>query len=113
MEIEATAARELRRFGENLSDAARSALRTIEADTAAWTGLLRTLLLRAWLRPLVVGLSLLLGICGESLATMRWLSTTIQRRVETVAVLNVDIEQARRACEIERLAKNTPRHARH
>ena len=54
-----------------------------------------TLLLRAWLLPLVVGLSLFLGICGVSWATMHCLWTTIEHRIETLAVLNVDIEQNR------------------
>ena len=37
----------------------------------------------AWLRPLVVGLSLWLGICGGSWATMHWLWARIQIRIET------------------------------
>ena len=38
LEIEETAASKLRRLGESLSNVASSALRTIEADTAAWNG---------------------------------------------------------------------------
>ena len=95
-EIEATAARELKVLGENLRDVARNALRTIEADTAAATGRMRGMLLRAWVRPLVIGLSLSLGICGGSWAAMRLLWTTIEWKVETLAALTVDIEQARR-----------------
>ncbi len=30
--------------------------------------------MRAWLRPLVVGMSLFIGICGGSWGTMHWLS---------------------------------------
>ena len=56
---------------------------------------MRALLLKAWLRPLVVGLSLWLGICGGSWATMHWLSTRIQARIETAAALDLDIEEAR------------------
>ena len=58
-----TAARELARLGENLTAVASGALRSIEADTAEATGRMRELLMRAWLRPLVVGMSLFLGIC--------------------------------------------------
>ena len=94
-EIEATAARELKVLGENLRDVAESALRTIEADTAAETGRMRGMLLRAWVRPLVIGLSLSLGICGGSWAAMRLLWTAIEWKVETLAGLTVDIEQAR------------------
>ena len=44
-----------RRLGESLSVGATSARRSIAGDMAAWTGRTRTLLMRAWIRPLVVG----------------------------------------------------------
>ena len=94
-QIEETAARELRRLGESLSVTATSAQRSIDRDMAAWTGRMRTLLMPAWLLPLVVGLSLLLVLSGGSWAAMHGLSTSIQRRIEILAALNVDIEQAR------------------
>ena len=94
-EIEETTARQLRRLGESLSAVVNDALRTIEADTAAATGRLRALLLRAWLRPLVVGLMLSAGLCGGSWAALRLLWTGIEWKVETLAALNVDIAQAR------------------
>ena len=94
-QIEGTARRELARLGESLSDAASDALRSIEADTAEATARMRGLLMRAWLRPLIVGLSLFLGICGGSWATMHWLSASIQRRIDTLAVENLRIEEAR------------------
>ena len=56
---------------------------------------MRGLLMRAWVRPLVMGLSLFLGISGGSWATTHWLSTRIENRIYTLAVLNVDIKQAR------------------
>ena len=95
-EIEELTASELERLGENSRRVARNALRTIERDTEAATGRMRALLLRAWLRPLVVGLSLWLGIFGGSWATMHWLWTRIQIRIETAATLDLDIEEARR-----------------
>ena len=94
-EIEEIAARELRRLGESLSAVVGDALRTIEADTVSAVGRLSALLRRAWLRPLVAGLSLLLGICGGIWAGTRWLWTTIEQQVETLAVLRVDIKEAR------------------
>ena len=72
--IEELTASELERLGANSRRVARNALRIIERDTAVATGRMRALLLNAWLRPLVVGLSLWLGICGGSWATMHWLS---------------------------------------
>ena len=95
LEIEATASRELRRLGESLSAAAGDAQSCIEADMAASTGRMHVLLMRAWVRPLVMGLSLFLGISGGSWATMHWLSASIESRIRTVAVLNVNIKQAR------------------
>ena len=95
-EIEELIASELGRLGENSRRAARNALSTIERDTEEATGRMRELLLKAWLRPLIVGLSLWLGIFGGSWATMQWLSRSIQTRIETVAGLGRDIEDARR-----------------
>ena len=95
LEIEKTASRELRRLGESLNGVASDALHSIEDDMAASTGRMHVLLMRAWLRPLVMGLSLFLGISGGSWATMHWLSASIESRIRTVAVLNVNIKQAR------------------
>ena len=96
LETERTAAHELKLLGESLRGVARNALRTIEADTAAWIGRVRGMLLRAWLLPLIVGLSLSLGISsGGSWAAMRSLWTTIEQQMETAAVLDVDIKEAR------------------
>ena len=80
--IEELTTSELERLGANSRRVARNVLHTIEADTAVATGRMRALLLKAWLRPLVVGLSLWLGICGGSWATMHWLSARIQARLE-------------------------------
>ena len=93
--IEELTASELERLGANLRRVASNALRTIERDTAVATGRMRALLLNAWLRPLLVGLSLWLGICGGSWATMQWLSTRIEARIQTAAALDLDIEEAR------------------
>ena len=94
-EIEKAGAAELRQLGESLGNAARSAQRSIEADMAAWTGRTRTLLMRAWLLPPAVGLSVFLVMCGGIWGTMRWLSTSVENRLKALAILNVDIEQAR------------------
>ena len=95
-EIEELTASELGRLAENSRRAARNALRTIERDTEEATGRMRELLMKAWLRPFVVGLGLWLGIFGGGWATMRWLSRSIQTRIERVAELDYDINEARR-----------------
>ena len=93
--IEELTTSELERLGANCRRVTSNALRTIERDTAVATGRMRALLLNAWLRPLVVGLSFWLGIFGGSWATMQWLSTRIQARIQTVAALDLEIEEAR------------------
>ena len=95
-EIEELTANELERLGENSRRVARNALRTIERDTEEATGKMRELVVKAWQRPLIVGLSLWIGFFGGSWATMRWLAWNIQNRIETRAELNRDIEDARR-----------------
>ena len=103
--VEELTASELERLGENSRRVASNALRTIERDTALATGRMRALLLNAWLRPLVVGLSLWLGICGGSWATMHWLSTRIETRIQTAAALDLELEEARRT--LARLEETT------
>ena len=95
-EIEQTGAAELRRLGESLSSAVSSAQRSIEADMAAWTGRTRAVLARVWLLTTAAGLSVLVAICGGGWGTMRWLSTRVESQLQALAILNVDIGQARR-----------------
>ena len=94
-QIEETMASEQRRLGERLRAVVNDALRTTEADTAATVVRIRVMLLNAWLRPLVVGVIIFLGISGGSWGLMQWLSAGIQSRIETLAALDVQIEDAR------------------
>ena len=94
-EIEEAGTKELRRLGESWSNAARSAQGSIEADMAAAVGRIHVLLMRAWLRPLVAAVIGLLVICGGSWGMLRWLSASVEDRINALAILNVDIEQAR------------------
>ena len=94
-EIEELTASELERLGENSRRVARNVLRSIERDTEEATGRMRELLAKAWLRPLIVGLSLWLGIFAGSWATMQWLSRSIQDRIETLSMANLRIEGGR------------------
>ncbi len=94
-EIEELTANELERLGENSRRVARSALRSIERDTEEAVGRMRELLVKAWLRPLIVGMALWLGIFVGSWATIQWLSTSIQNRIEERSLANIRIEGAR------------------
>ena len=94
-EIEELTANELERLGENSRRVARRALRSIERDTAEAVGKMRELLVKAWLRPLIVGMALWLGIFVGSWATMRWLSRSVQDRIEDIELANIEIEGGR------------------
>ena len=93
-EIEELTASELERLAENSRRVARNALRTIERDTEEVTGRMRELVVKAWQRPLIVGLSLWLGFFGGSWATMRWLAGSIHDRIEALTTANARIEEA-------------------
>ena len=60
------------------------------------------MLTRAWLLPAAAGLSLFLVICG-GWGTMRWLSMRIESQLQALAILNVDIEQARQTFPLLRM----------
>ncbi len=101
-QIEAATTSEVRQLGANLRAVVSDELRTIEADTGATVARVRWMLLNAWLRPLVAGLILFVGISGGSWGLMHWLSVSIQSQIETLAVLEVRIDQARETlAEIE------------
>ncbi|WP_420616362.1 hypothetical protein [Candidatus Palauibacter sp.] len=94
-EIEELTADELERLAGNSRRAARHALRTIRRDTEEATGRMRELLLKAWARPLIVGMALWLGIFGGSWATMQWLSRSIQNRIEKRSMVDLEIAGGR------------------
>ena len=101
-EIEELTANELERLGENSRRVARRALRSIERDTEVAVGNMRELLAKAWLRPLIVGMALWLGIFVGSWATMQWLSRSIQDRIEERSLVAVQIAGGREmVAEIE------------
>ena len=94
-EIEELTANELERLGENSRRVARRALRSIERDTEVAVGRMRELLVKAWLRPLIVGVALWLGIFVGSWATMQWLSRSVQDRIEERSIVDVEIAGGR------------------
>ena len=93
--IEELTANELERLGENSRRGARNALRSIERDTEEAVGRMRELLVKAWLRPLIVGMALWLGIFVGSWATMQWLSRSIQNRIEERSMVDLEIAGGR------------------
>ena len=98
-ETTAIAERELRTFGETLNASANDKLRITEAAMAAQVGRIQGLLWRGWLRPLVIGLSLFLGICGGSWGLMQWQSSRVQRLLKTQETYRRGIAQEQRALD--------------
>ena len=74
-------------------------LRRTEAEAETGLGRLHGLLRRAWLRPLVIGLSLFLGICGGSWGLLQWQSSRVQRLLETQETYRRGIAQEQRALD--------------
>ena len=74
-------------------------LRRTEAATEQGIGRMHGLLRRAWLRPLVIGLSLFLGICGGSWGLLQWQSSRVQRLLETQETYRRGIAQEQRALD--------------
>ena len=104
-EIESVTANELRRLGENLRHIASEERRITAAVTGDAIGRLRGMLLWGWLRPLVIGVLLSIGLCVGSWGAMQWLWWQIESRIETKASLEREIEQQRET--VERLQQST------
>ena len=95
-QIEELTASELARLAENSRRVARNALSTIERDTEEATGRHARVAGQGVAPAPDRRPSLWLGFFGGSWATMRWLTRSIQDRIETAAGLGRDIEDARR-----------------
>ena len=78
----------LRQHGENLNRIVTREARTIERN-------MERALLTAWSRPIVMGLMLLLSICGGSWGLMHWLSSNIRARLEIRTELGAEIAEQR------------------
>ena len=98
-ETTAIAERELRRFGETLNASANDKLRITEAAMAAQVGRIHGLLWRGWLRSLVVGLCVCLGIFGGSWGLTQWQSSRVQRLVERQEALRLAIAREQQTLE--------------
>ena len=66
-QIEEVVQSQLNELSKNLKNIINCELDTIENDTKIWIKRLRSAALKAWARPIMVGLLLFLGICGGKL----------------------------------------------
>ena len=117
--IEELIEREYGKLSENLQGIAASELSTIERamrdELEEYAARVRAslyemrrvnkALTKAWLRPVVVGLSLFLGILGGSWGLTRWLSSDIKSLLETRGALSAEIKEQQRT--VERLKETT------
>ena len=97
--MDAIAARELRKFGEMLSASANDKLRITEAAMEAQVGRIQGLLWRGWIRPLVVGMFVFLGIFAGSWGLTQWQSSRVQNLVERQEALRLQVAQEQQALE--------------
>ena len=94
-QIEAIFQSQLNELAANLKSRGSRAVSTIERNTHIWDKRMSWVVLKAWVRPVAVGLALFLGICGGSWGLMRWLSSEIQSRLETRDFLDSEIAARR------------------
>jgi len=78
----------LQQHGENLNRIAERGAHTIERN-------MERVLLTAWLRPIVIGLLIFLGIFAGSWGLMHWLSSNIRARLEIRSELDAEIVEQR------------------
>ena len=91
--------RKLQAYGERWDAIVNDKLPIIDAAMEKVNGRMHGLLRRAWLRPLVIGLSLFLGICGGSWGLLQWQSSRVQRLLETQETYRRGIAQEQRALD--------------
>ena len=91
--------RKLQDYGERWDAIVNARLPIIDAAMEKVNGRMHGLLRRAWLRPLVIGLSLFLGICGGSWGLLQWQSSRVQRLLETQETYRRGIAQEQRALD--------------
>jgi Fe2+ transport system protein B len=119
-QIEALTRQELEQLGANLRNAANRVLHITENDmqariarmnqslkksldqTRRQTETLQSTMQKMWLKPLLIGLSLFLGISLGSWGLMQFLSYQITSRAETLAQLRNDIEHEQQTLQFLR-----------
>jgi len=119
-QIEALTRQELEQLGANLRTAANRVLHTIENDmqgriarmdqslkrsldqTRRQVDALQSTMQKMWLKPLLIGLSLFLGISLGSWGMMQFLSYQITSRAETLAQLRNNIEHEQQTLQLLR-----------
>ena len=93
-EIEAVMESALNTLSRNCNAIVRRELSTIESDTQVWSRRLSAAALKAWARPLLVGLLLFLGICAGSWGLTQWYALQIQNLIERRDALTIQYNES-------------------
>ena len=98
-QMEAVVQSELKKLSENLNRIVKRELLTIESDTKVWSKRLSVAALKAWSRPIGVGLLIFLGIFVGSWGLTQWLSSSVESHIEARAAIRLEIEQEQRTLD--------------
>ena len=104
-QIEALTQSELKKLAENLRQSVQNESYIIVSDIKEHTRWMNAALWGSWLRSVVVGVCLFLGILVGSWGLTQWLSSNIQSLIQTRVALEIDIQEARQT--IERIEQTT------
>ena len=92
-EVEAIVQGELKKLSKNLNDIVWKEIYTIERDTKTWSRRLSAAALKAWTRPIVIGLLIFLGICVGSWGLTQWYAIQIQSLIERRDAMRLQVER--------------------
>ena len=98
-QIEAVIQSELKKLSKNLNRIVGNELYIIERDTKVWSKRLSAAALKAWSRPIGVGLLIFLGIFVGSWGLTQWLSSSVESHIEARTTIRLEIEQEQRTLE--------------
>ena len=98
-QIEALTQSELKKLAENLRQSVNDEMYIIVRDIKDHTRWMNAALWRPWLRSVTVWVCLFLGILAGSWGLTRWYANQIQSLIETKAMLEFEIQEARQTAE--------------
>ena len=100
-EVEAIVRGELKKLSSNLKDIVADELYTIESGTKTWSRRLSAAALKAWARPIVIGLLIFLGIYVGSSGLTQWYAIQIQNLIERRDALRIEYDQRQAAMTLQ------------
>ena len=93
IEIEAVTQSELKKLADNLRQSVKDESYIIVRDIKEHTRWMNAELWASWLRSVVVGVCLFLGICAGSWGLTRWYSNNIQNLIQRRVALTRQVER--------------------